>query len=123
MPGVITTTNAAVDAPQFVAVHPNDPLASPLIEELAVVYSTQYGGSAGQKCSELRACPAEEFEPPGGALIVAISKGVPVAGGAFRQYDSIYLAMGYTPLYGLSLPARDIGPHPFEKQLVCEGAA
>ncbi|MCW2653586.1 MAG: hypothetical protein JWR32_4562 [Mycobacterium sp.] len=175
MPGVITTTNAAVDAPQFIAVHQNDPLASPLMEELAVECSTRYGGSAGQKCSELRAYPAEEFEPPGGALIVAVSKGVPFAGGAFCQYDSItaelkriwtaaarrqrgygklvvaeleqiplqrgytrvylttgrrepeavalYLAMGYTPLYDLSLPARDIGPHSFEKRLVCEGAA
>jgi hypothetical protein len=59
MPGVITTTSAGVDAPQFVAIHQNDPLASPLIEELAV--------------------------------------------------------------YDLSLPARDIGPHPFERDLVRAG--
>jgi hypothetical protein len=71
MPGVITTTKAAVDAPRFVAVHQNDPLASPLIEVLAVE--------------------------------LAISK------------------QGNTSLADPSLPARDIGPHPFENQLVCEG--
>ena len=118
---------------------------------------------------DLRAYPAEEFDPPAGVLIVAVSNGVPVAGGAFRRYDpstaelkrmwtasghrrrgygklvvaelerialqrgytrtylttgwrqpeavALYLSMGYTPLFDPSLPAEDIGVHPFEKQL------
>lgn len=35
----------------------------------------------------MRAYPAEEFAPPGGALILALHDGIPVAGGAFRRYD------------------------------------
>ncbi|WP_245819626.1 GNAT family N-acetyltransferase [Rhodococcoides yunnanense] len=70
------------------AVHQTDPLAAPLIEELALEYATRYGRTPGEQYSELKAYPAEEFEPPRGALIVAISDGVPVAGGAFRQFDS-----------------------------------
>jgi hypothetical protein len=37
----------------------------------------------------------------------------------WRQPEAVglYLATGYTPLYDLSLPAEEIGRHPFEKQL------
>jgi GNAT superfamily N-acetyltransferase len=73
---------------QIVAVHQDDPLASPLIEELAIEYSSRYGRSPGEQYSALRAYPAEEFAPPGGVLIVALVDGIPVAGGAFRQYDA-----------------------------------
>jgi GNAT superfamily N-acetyltransferase len=66
-----------------------DPLAAPLLDELTVEYGTRYGDSVvGGEYGELRAYPAEEFAPPGGALIVAVSDGVPVAGGAFRRWDS-----------------------------------
>ena len=164
-----TTTAVTVDELQFVAVKQDDPLAAPLLDELAVEYSTRYGGSAGRQSAELRAYPAEEFEPPAGALVVALLDGVPITGGAFRRYDSttaelkriwttsshrkrgcgklvvaeleriaarrgytriylttgwrqpeavaLYLATGYTPLYDQSLPARQVGPHPFEKHL------
>jgi GNAT superfamily N-acetyltransferase len=167
-----TTPDRAIETPRFVAVHQNDPLTSPLLDELSVEYGTRYGGSAGQEYSDLRAYPAEEFDPPGGVLIVAVSNGVPVAGGAFRRCDSstaelkrmwtasghrrrgygklvvaelerialqrrytrvylttgwrqpeavaLYLAMGYTRLYDPSVPAEEIGPHPFEKHLVRE---
>jgi hypothetical protein len=30
---------------------------------------------------------------------------------------ALYLSMGYTPLFDSSLPADDIGVHPFEKEL------
>jgi GNAT superfamily N-acetyltransferase len=165
-----TTPDRAIETPRFVAVHQNDPLASPLLDELSVEYGTRYGASAGPEYTDLRAYPAEEFDPPGGVLIVAVSNGVPVAGGAFRRYDpstaelkrmwtasghrrrgygklvvaeleriallrgytrvylttgwrqpeavALYLAMGYTPLYDPSLRAEDVGPHPFDKQLV-----
>ena len=164
-----TTSNEPIETLQFVAVHQSDPLASPLLDELTVEYGTRYGASDEEEYNDLRAYPAEEFDPPGGVLIVAVSDGVPVAGGAFRRYDpstaelkrmwtaagrrkrgygklvvaelerialqrgysrvylttgwrqpeavALYLSMGYTPLFDVSLPAEDIGVHPFEKQL------
>lgn len=169
------TTSLEVTALQFVVVHQDDPLAAPLIEELALEYATRYDSTPGQMYSELREYPAAEFEPPGGALIIAIADGVPVAGGAFRQYDdttaelkriwtaathrkrgygklvvaeleriaaargyrriylttgwrqpeavALYLATGYTPLFDRTMPSEDVGVHPFEKLLDCEGAA
>jgi GNAT superfamily N-acetyltransferase len=83
-----TTSNGAIETPQFVAVHQSDPLASPLLDELMVEYSTRYGTSDEDEYTDLRAYPAEEFDPPGGVLVVAVSNGVPVAGGAFRRYDA-----------------------------------
>jgi GNAT superfamily N-acetyltransferase len=164
-----TTSDGAIETLQFVAVHQNDPLASPLLDELSAEYGTRYGTSDEEEYNDLRAYPAAEFDPPGGVLIVAVSSGVPVAGGAFRRYDrstaelkrmwtasghrrrgygklvvaelerialqrgytrvylttgwrqpeavALYLSTGYTPLYDPSLPADDIGVHPFEKQL------
>lgn len=128
----MTTTDSVVDALDFVAVHQADPPAAALFEGLATEYSARYGGDAKQKHSELLAYPAEEFEPPAGALIVGLSRGVPVAGGAFRRYDSttaelkreavaLYLSMGYTPLYDQSLDSDEIGRHPFEKLLAGGG--
>jgi GNAT superfamily N-acetyltransferase len=73
---------------QFVAVHQSDPLASPLLDELAIEYGTRYGPIDEPEYTDLRAYPAEEFDPPGGVLVVAVSGGVPVAGGAFRRYDA-----------------------------------
>lgn len=159
----------------FVAVHQNDPLAAPLMEDLAREYASRYGRALEEQYRDLTTYPAAEFEPPGGALIVALADGVPIAGGAFRQYDNttaelkriwtaathrkrgygtlvvaeleriaaergylriylttgwrqpeavaLYLAAGYTALFDPSLPSEEIGVHPFEKSLVCEGAA
>lgn len=171
----MTTIDRAVNLLEFVAVHQTDPRAASQFEGLAVEYSARYGGDANQKHEELLAYPADEFEPPGGALIVALTSGLPIAGGAFRRYDSttaelkriwtaqahrrlgygqlvvaelerialqrgytriylttgwrqpeavaLYLAMGYTPLYDRSSHSEEIGRHPFEKLLVCEGTA
>ncbi|MDJ0393296.1 GNAT family N-acetyltransferase [Rhodococcus sp. G-MC3] len=169
------TTSIETIALKFVAVQQDDPLAAPLIEELAHEYTTRYERPPGEQYNELRAYPAAEFAPPGGALIVGLSNGVPVAGGAFRQYDdttaelkriwtattqrkrgygklvvaelerivaergyrriylttgwrqpeavSLYLASGYTALFDRTLPSEEVGVHPFEKLLNCEGAA
>jgi GNAT superfamily N-acetyltransferase len=85
---VTTTPDAAAAAVQFITVYQNDPLAEPLLDELSFEYQTRYGRHVAQEYKDLRAYPGEEFEQPGGALIVALSGGVPVAGGAFRPYDS-----------------------------------
>jgi GNAT superfamily N-acetyltransferase len=74
---------------RFVVVSQDDPLASPLLDELEVEYSTRYGDRIGREYSDLRAYPGQEFAPPGGVLVVAVCAGVPVAGGAFRRYDSL----------------------------------
>jgi GNAT superfamily N-acetyltransferase len=165
----VTTTDATPNVVDFVAVHQSDPLAAPLLEGLAIEYSRRYNGNPVQRLGELVSYPGAEFESPGGALIVATSRGVSVAGGAFRRYDSrtaelkriwtaggyrrrgygklvvaelerialqrgytriylttgwrqpeavsLYLSMGYTPLYDQSLSADDVGRHPFEKLL------
>jgi GNAT superfamily N-acetyltransferase len=82
---VNTTPDAAVGVLQFLRVHQNDPLAAPLLDGLS--FDARYDGQVAQEYRDLRAYPAEDFEPPGGVLIVALRDGVPVAGGAFRQYD------------------------------------
>ncbi|WAJ45376.1 GNAT family N-acetyltransferase [Mycobacterium sp. Aquia_216] len=84
----MTTTDRALDVLDFVAVHQTDLLVAPQLEGLAVEYSARYGGDSTRKHGELLAYPAEEFEPPGGVLTVALCDGAPVAGGAFRRYDS-----------------------------------
>ncbi|MEU4270714.1 GNAT family N-acetyltransferase [Streptomyces sp. NPDC026092] len=63
----------------------SDPRVEPLIRELGEEYSTRYGKDAH---TELSRYPDEEFtEPHGGALILLLEDGEPVAGGAFRRYD------------------------------------
>ncbi|QIS17204.1 GNAT family N-acetyltransferase [Nocardia terpenica] len=66
----------------------DDPLAAPLLAELAIEYSSRYGGSAGEQHRELLDYPAAEFAPPDGALLVVVEAGEPVAGGAFRRLDT-----------------------------------
>jgi GNAT superfamily N-acetyltransferase len=85
---VTTTKDGTAESPQFVVVDQDDPLASPLLDDLQAEYSSRYGASAGPEYADLRAYPSGEFAPPDGVLVVAVSGGVPVAGGAFRRYDS-----------------------------------
>lgn len=82
------TTDTGIDIPNFVVVRQTDPLAAPQLAELAIEYTNRYGGDADQMHSELLDYPAEEFESPGGVLIVAVSNGAAVAGGAFRRYNA-----------------------------------
>lgn len=67
-----------------------DPRVRPLLDGLAVEYDTRYGDLFGRKAAaeELNRYPAAEFEAPGGALLLVQERGEPVAGGAFRRYDS-----------------------------------
>jgi GNAT superfamily N-acetyltransferase len=98
----VTTTGRVGGLLDFVAVHQTDPRVAPLLEGLAVEYCARYGGDTQQRHGELLAYPAAEFEAPDGALTVALRNEVPVAGGAFRRYDSttaelkrIWTASGY----------------------------
>lgn len=73
---------------EFIAVAQSDPLAAPLLDELGREYAARYGDLSGTEYADMRAYPAHEFAPPDGVLIVGVSGGVPVAGGAFRRYDA-----------------------------------
>src|SRR5689334_11227021 len=84
----------AIDKLRFVAVGQEDPLAEPLLAELAVEYATRYGGTKDAVSKWLRGYPADEFAPPGGGLLIGLSaasgrypRGQPVTGGAFRRFD------------------------------------
>ncbi|WP_260761657.1 GNAT family N-acetyltransferase [Mycobacterium sp. SMC-4] len=71
----------------FVVVSQDDPLAAPLIDELAVEYAERYGGRRDRVHAWLRDYPAAEFEPPHGALLIGLLAGRPVTGGAYRRFD------------------------------------
>jgi hypothetical protein len=55
----------------FLEVRQDHPLAAPLLDDLTVEYGSRYGAAIGAEYRDLRAYPAKEFAPPGGALIVA----------------------------------------------------
>jgi GNAT superfamily N-acetyltransferase len=83
-----------VDKLRFVAVGQEDPLAEPLLAELAIEYASRYGATEDAVSKWLRGYPADEFAPPGGGLIIGLSPasgryphGLPVTGGAFRRFD------------------------------------
>ncbi|MET7620983.1 GNAT family N-acetyltransferase [Streptomyces sp. NPDC005408] len=65
-----------------------DPLARPLLVELAYEYSSRYGSTFDSTLTELEQYPSEEFAPPGGAFLLLLEQGRPVAGGAYRRYDT-----------------------------------
>jgi GNAT superfamily N-acetyltransferase len=86
---------AAVNRLRFVAVGQQDPLAEPLLAELAVEYASRYGATVDAVSKWLRGYPADEFAPPGGGLLIGLSPASgryphndqPVTGGAFRRFD------------------------------------
>ncbi|MEU2793002.1 GNAT family N-acetyltransferase [Streptomyces sp. NPDC007100] len=61
-----------------------DPLARPLLEELTHEYSTRYHKPVNLD----EEYPPEAFHPPGGAFLLLLERGAPVAGGAYRRYDA-----------------------------------
>ena len=71
----------------FVRVAQDDPLAAPLLAELAIEYAQRYDGATDAIHKWLSSYPAEEFAEPGGALVIGLLDGKPVTGGAFRQFD------------------------------------
>ncbi|MGW4650086.1 GNAT family N-acetyltransferase [Kitasatospora sp. NPDC004289] len=62
----------------------DDPLAEPLVRELTHEYVTRYGPGGAQ---EMTRFPAAEFAPPDGTLLLLLTDGQPVAGGAYRRYE------------------------------------
>lgn len=84
------------DQLRFVAVAQNDPLAAPLLAELAVEYAERYAIDTARVLAWLHGYPAEEFTSPDGALLIGLSganrlypAGQPVTGGAFRRFDAL----------------------------------
>ena len=78
-------TVPALNRLRFVAVGQHDPLAEPLLAELAVEYSSRYGATEEAVSKWLRGYPADEFAPPFGGLLIGLLNDVPVTGGAFRR--------------------------------------
>ncbi|MBV8966304.1 MAG: GNAT family N-acetyltransferase, partial [Mycobacteriaceae bacterium] len=73
---------------QFLRVGQDDPLAAPLLAELAAEYADRYGGSRDRILTWLRGYPAKEFAAPDGALLIGLINDLPVTGGAFRRFDA-----------------------------------
>ena len=83
-------TDSQVDCrptPVFIAVAQDDPRARPLLDDLAVEYSSRYGRPFSEVHLDLLAYPASQFAPPDGGLVLALIDDEPVAGGAFQRYD------------------------------------
>lgn len=73
---------------RFVAVGQDDPLAAPLLAELAVEYARRYGGTRERVMAWLRSHPAEDFAAPDGGLLIGLVGDRAVTGGAFRRFDA-----------------------------------
>jgi GNAT superfamily N-acetyltransferase len=84
-------TLPTLDGLHFVTVGQHDALAEPLMAELAVEYSTRYGGTPERVGTWLRGHPADEFEAPDGGMLIGLLSGLQgaerVTGGAFRRFD------------------------------------
>jgi GNAT superfamily N-acetyltransferase len=72
---------------EFLSVTHDDPLAQPLLAELAVEYAQRYGGTPDMHLAWLPV-PPDELASPDGGLLIGVLDGVPVTGGAFRRYDA-----------------------------------
>jgi GNAT superfamily N-acetyltransferase len=67
-----------------------DPLGEPLFDELSYEYATRYGATHSLKSpenTESKKYPPILFTPPGGAFLLLLRDGEPIAGGAFMQID------------------------------------
>ena len=72
---------------RFVAVGQGDPLAEPLLAELALEYASRYGATEEAVSRWLRTYPATKFAPPAGGMLIGLMNGCPVTGGAFERFD------------------------------------
>jgi GNAT superfamily N-acetyltransferase len=65
----------------------DDPLAQPLLAELAVEYAGRYGGTEERVMKWLRSVPSDAFAPPSGGLLIGLVGEQPVTGGGFCRFD------------------------------------
>jgi polar amino acid transport system permease protein len=74
---------------RFVYVSADDALAEPLLRELEQEYDSRYGEFFGEQASaEIRRYPAAAFSAEeGGAFVLLLRDGVPIAGGAYKRFD------------------------------------
>src|SRR5262245_41545573 len=72
---------------QFVPAGLTDPLAQPLLTQLAVEYAERYEITAPAVLAWLQDHPDDEFAPPGGGMLIGTLDGRPVTGGGFCRYD------------------------------------
>jgi GNAT superfamily N-acetyltransferase len=64
---------------------PDAPEVAEMMAELLHEYVSRYGQAARERMERF---PDESLTPPDGRLMVLLRDGTPVAGGAFRRYDS-----------------------------------
>lgn len=77
-----------VENDSFVYVSADDPLAAPLLSELAREYDSRYGAFFGESAAtEISRYPVDAFAAPNGAFVVLVRGGIPIAGGAFKRFD------------------------------------
>ncbi len=81
-----TTSEASVSL-LFVTAAQDDPVAQPLLSELAAEYAQRYENTEAAVLTWLQSYPAGEFAPPDGDLLIGVVDGAPVTGGAFRRFD------------------------------------
>ncbi|OBK70672.1 GNAT family N-acetyltransferase [Mycobacterium sp. 1274761.0] len=78
----------AIDQLRFHAVDQGDPLAEPLLTQLALEYASRYRARVDAVAEWLRSYPADEFSAPNGAMLIGLHNSQPVTGGAFRRFDA-----------------------------------
>jgi GNAT superfamily N-acetyltransferase len=73
------------DGIELVVVGWTDPRVEPLRMGLAAVYAERYADAGVDVMADAR---PEQFDPPGGALVLALLDGDTVAGGGLRRIDA-----------------------------------
>ena len=74
---------------RFARVSVDDPLAKPLLEELAWEYRSRYEAYVPVEHleEEMRRYPGESFAAPEGAFLLLLREGRAIAGGAFMRHE------------------------------------
>ncbi|BBX98482.1 GNAT family N-acetyltransferase [Mycobacterium lacus] len=73
---------------RFVPAALADPLAQPLLAELAVEYAQRYGPTPEAVLAWFKSSPASEFARPDGGMLIGTLDGQVVTGGAFCRFDA-----------------------------------
>ncbi|KFF62556.1 acetyltransferase [Pectobacterium brasiliense] len=68
----------------FIVTQPEDPIVAPIIDGLFAEYEQRYGDFFGERESD----PPGIYQQPHGIFIALLRRGVPIATGAFKRYDS-----------------------------------